>query len=98
VAAIVGRTGVELGDDPTRNVCRWESIYLYGYNVSVGKDAIPDAARIHGGRQYPNDHPLDRLIDFFNRPPAVVRGLGVFLIVALPRDEFIDLNEEFNFE
>jgi hypothetical protein len=61
-------------------------------------DAIPDVTPIHGGVAVSGDHLLDRLIDFFNRLPAIVRGEASLLIAALSGDEFIDLNEEFDFE
>ena len=57
-----------------------------------------DATLVHGNAAVPGDHLLNRLIDFFNRLPAVVRGEASLLIVALSRDEFIDLNGEFDFE
>src|SRR5258708_5541113 len=57
-AAIVGKTRVEPGDDrrtkrPPGNVCRWTSLYVIGYNVSMQNDAIPDAAPIQGSAAVP---------------------------------------------
>src|SRR5262249_25574858 len=57
--------------------------YLQIYNASMQNDAIPDATPIHGGAAVSDDHLLDRLIDFFNRLPAVVRGEASVLIVGL---------------
>jgi hypothetical protein len=44
------------------------------------------------------DHLLDRLIDFFNRLPQVVRGEASLVIAALSGREFIDLSEDFDLE
>jgi hypothetical protein len=41
---------------------------------------------------------LDRLMDFFNRLPQVVRGEMSLVIAALSRHEFIDLSEDFDLE
>jgi hypothetical protein len=41
---------------------------------------------------------LDRLIDFFNRLPQVVRGEASLVIAALSGHEFIDLSEDFDLE
>ena len=61
-------------------------------------DAIPDAAPIQGSAAVSGNHLLDRLIDFFNRLPAVVRGEASLVIAALSGDEFIDVNGEFDFQ
>ncbi len=61
-------------------------------------DAIPDAAPIQGSAAVSGNHLLDRLVDFFNRLPAVVRGEASLVIAALSGDEFIDVNEEFDFQ
>jgi hypothetical protein len=65
----------------------------YGMMQAVVREPL-----IHGNAAVPCDRLLDLLIDFFNRLPAVVRGEASLLIVALSTDEFIDLNEEFDFE
>jgi hypothetical protein len=80
------------------NVCRWTSLYVTGYNASMQNDAIPDAAPIQGSAAVSGNHLLDRLIDFFNRLPAVVRGEASLVIAALSGDEFIDVNGEFDFQ
>jgi hypothetical protein len=41
---------------------------------------------------------LNRPIDFFDRPPQVVRGEASLVIVALAGHEFIDLSEDFDLE
>jgi hypothetical protein len=41
---------------------------------------------------------LDRLIDFFNRRPQVIRGEASLVIAALSGHELIDLNEDFGLE
>ena len=60
----------------------------------MGNDAIPDTTSVHRGAALLGDRLLDRLIDFFNRLPAVVRGETSLLIAALSGNEFIDLNEK----
>ena len=61
-------------------------------------DAIPYTTSIRGSGAVSGDRLLDRLIEFFNRLPQVVRGEASLVTAALSGVEFIDLNEEFDFE
>ena len=64
----------------------------------MGKDAIPDTTSIQGSAAVSGDRLLDRLIDFFNRMPQVVRAEVSRAITALFGHEFIDLGEDFDLE
>jgi hypothetical protein len=61
-------------------------------------DAIPGTTSMHASAAVSGDRLLDRLIDFFNRPPQVVRGKASLVIAALSGDEFVDLSEDFDFK
>jgi hypothetical protein len=61
-------------------------------------DAIPDTTSMHGSAAVSGNRLIDQLTEFFNRLPEVVRGEASLVIAALSGDEFIDLNEDFDFE
>ena len=50
-------------------------------------DAIPDTSSIYGNALVLGDRLLDRVIEFFNRLPGVVRGEASLLIAALSGNE-----------
>jgi len=62
------------------------------------RDAISDTTSIYGSAAVSGDRLLDLLIEFLDCLPEVVRGEASLVIAALSGDEFIDLDEEFDFE
>jgi hypothetical protein len=62
------------------------------------RDAISDTTSIYGSAAVSGDRLLDQLIEFLDCLPEVVRGEASLVIAALSGDEFIDLDEEFDFE
>jgi len=61
-------------------------------------DAIPYTTSIRGSGAVSGDRLLDRLIEFFNCLPQVVRGEASLVIASLSGVEFVDLNDDFDFE